>query len=207
MPSMTKGSMSDSESLNEKVLTLLETYNVEKVMPDMELVGEGQKNEIRDVNGRPNRYYQWLACLARILKPRQVVELGAAAGISTIMIASELPKDSKFYSVDIDPTIAWKWMNKDYPQVVKILGDDLDMDIWKGVDLSKTDLWFIDSLHIYEQIKDELTSYKPYFKKGTVVVLDDIHLPDMGNIWKEIKYDKCDNTIPCHYSGFGFFIV
>jgi predicted O-methyltransferase YrrM len=205
---MKKDSIPDSKSLNEQVMKMLESYDVEAIMPDMQLVGDGQKNEVRDVNGRPNKYYQWLSCLTRLLKPKQVVELGAAAGISTTMIASELSPDAKFYSVDIDPTIAWKWMSKDFPQVTKILGDDLNMAIWPGsVDLGKTDLWFIDSLHTYEQIKSEIDLYKSYFKRDAVVVLDDIHLLEMGTIWEELKYDKCDNTDPCHYSGFGFFVV
>jgi hypothetical protein len=83
------------------------------------------------------------------------------------------------------------------------------MNIWpKDVDLSATDLWFIDSLHTEEQLRQELALYTPYFKKGAVVVLDDIHLHEgMKKVWESIKFDKCDNTVPCHYSGFGFFIV
>lgn len=204
---MTKDLILDSKTLNEEVFKLVEKYDVTKMLPDLELVGEGQKQEVFNTSGKPNLYYQWLACLVRLTKPKQIVELGAASGISTLMMASEMDKDAKMYSVDIDPTIAWKWMNKDYPQVIKILGDDLNMAIWPGnVDLGKTDLWFIDSLHTYNQLKAELEMYGPYFKRGAIVVLDDIHLPELEPLWNSIDSDKCDNSERNHYSGFGFFI-
>ena len=199
--------MLDSKTLNEEVLKLVKDYDLEKIMPDLELVGDGQKEEVKNTSGKPNLYYQWLACLVRLLKPKQIVELGAASGISTLMMASEMLPDSKLYSVDIDPTIAWKWMKKDYPQVEKILGDDLNMAIWPGyVDLGKTDLWFIDSLHTKTQLTKELEMYKPYFKRGAIVVLDDVRLPGLDEVWESLKYDKCETTEFNHYSGFGHFI-
>lgn len=205
---MTNVSTLGSNELDKRVFDLVREYDVNRILPDLELVGSGQIQEIKNESGRSNQYYQWLACLVRLVKPKQVVELGAASGISTIMMASELSPDAKLYSVDIDPNIAWKWMKKDYPQVIKILGDDLNMAIWPGsVDLGKTDIWFIDSLHTYKQIRSEIDLYKPYFKKGAIVILDDIRLPEMGAIWDELDYDKCENTNPNHFSGFGFFIV
>lgn len=165
------------------------------------------ENEVKNGTGQ-NLYYQWLACLTRLLNPKQVVELGAASGISTIMMATELNKDSKLYTVDFDLTIAWKWMAKDYPQVIKILGNDLDMGIWsKDCDLSKTDLWFIDSLHTKEQLSKEVELYSPYWKKGSIVVFDDIRLPGMWDVWQTLNYDKVENTNPNHYSGFGFIKI
>jgi cephalosporin hydroxylase len=179
------------------------------VQNHMGLVGEGQKLEVYNTNPRgANKYYQWLACLTKLLKPKQVVELGAASGISTIMIATQLSPDAKFYSVDIDPTIAWKWMEKDYPQVEKILGDDLNMAIWPGyADLNKTDLWFIDSLHTKEQLTKEIKLYKPYWKRGAVVVFDDIRMEGLWDVWQSLPYDKCETTNPNHYSGFGHIVV
>jgi hypothetical protein len=85
------------------------------------------------------------------------------------MIASELPKTSKFYSVDNDPTIAWKWMCCEYPQLTKILGDDLDMGIWNGVKLKETELWFIDTLHVASQLKKELARHADKAKINSIV--------------------------------------
>lgn len=199
-----------SNELDLKVQELLHHFDVQPLLPHLELVGQGQILEVLNENPTgQNKYYQWLSCLMRLLKPKQVVELGPAAGISTIMMATQLPKDSKLYSVDIDRDLAWKWMKYDYPQVHKILGDDLDQQIW-GIDIEKlsdTDVWFMDTLHTTEQITKEMKLYSKFFKKGAVVVWDDIRMPEIWPVWDKLKYDKCETTFPNHYTGFGHFIV
>lgn len=202
--------MRTANELDIAVTDLMRDYDVHKVLPHMTRVGSGQLEEV--VQGESirgfNRYYQWLACLMKLVKPKQVVELGAAAGISTIMMATELPKDSKLISVDIDKDLAWKWMDREYPQVIKVLGDDLDLGIYpKDIDLDQTDIWFIDSLHTEEQLRKEFALYRPFWKKGAIVVLDDIKIPGLDKVWSEITEDKCETTVPNHYTGFGHFIV
>jgi cephalosporin hydroxylase len=222
MPIMKKNSLTANE-LDTKVCEYIKIFDIGELGNQLSLIASGQLDEIYDRGPNANRYYQWLACLMRVLKPKQVVELGAAAGISTIMMASQLPKESKLYSVDIDKSIAWKWMNRDYPQVEKVLGDDTDPDLWRknwsgskfdgtfdmelGPDLSKTDIWFIDALHTKEHLQKELDLYTPFFKKGTVVVLDDIRMDGLWDIWRALPYDKCETTNPNHHTGFGHFIV
>lgn len=198
-----------ANELDMAVMELVRDYDVTPVLAHMELVGSGQIAEIKNESDRgTNLYYQWLACLMKLVKPKQVVELGSAAGISTIMMATELPLDSKLYAVDIDPEIAWKWMSRDYPQVIKILGDDLDLSIYpKDCDLSKTDIWFLDSLHTEEQLRAEVELYKQFWKKGTILVFDDIRIPGLDTVWDELPYDKHEITNPCHFSGFGVAIV
>ena len=207
MLNMTNDSIKDlsANEIDIKVFDLLKHYDVNVIADHLTKINPAHvENEVKNGNGQ-NLYYQWLACLVRLLKPKQVVELGAAAGISTIMIATELSKDAKFYSVDNDPNIAWKWMSRDYPQLTKILGDDLNMAIWDGsIDLLKTDLWFIDTLHTTKQLTKEIELYSPYWKRGTIVAFDDIRIPEVYSVWESLKYDKRENTNPCHYSGFGF---
>lgn len=202
---MTNDLILDSKTLNEEVMKLVKDYTLDKV--DLSLVGSGQVEEVKNTSGRPNLYYKWLACLIKLTNPHQIVELGAAAGISTLMMASEMDKSSIFYSVDIDPTLAWKWMNIDYPQVKKILGDTLDMGIWKNIELSKTDVWFFDSLHTFKQLSSELKLYSPYFKKGAILVFDDIQMSELRPIWESLPYDKFETSDFNHYSGFGHAIV
>ncbi len=199
-----------ANELDIQVSDLVHRYDPLPVIQNyMKLVGQGQINEVLDQNALGgNRYYQWLACLIRLIKPKQVVELGPAAGISTTMMLSELPKDSKLISVDIDPELAWKWMDRQWPQETRILGDDLDLSIYpKDLDLSKTDIWFMDTLHTEEHLRKELELYSQFWKEGTIVVLDDIALPSLRAVWEDITYDKCETTQPNHFSGFGHFIT
>lgn len=209
---------STANELDLLVQEAMRSFDPGEIKDHFSLIGEGQIKEIYNDMDYPCAYYQWLACLMRVLKPKQVVELGAAAGISTIMMATQLPEESKLYSVDIDPSIAWKWMNREYPQVVKILGNDLDISIWENavtppaklnpeVVLKDTDVWFIDALHTREHLQKELDLYIPFMKKGSVVVLDDIRMEGLWDIWQKLPYDKCENTYPNHYTGFGFFII
>ncbi len=199
-----------ANELDIKVAELVREYDPIPVVQNlMKLVGQGQLNEVMDLNPQGgNRYYQWLACLIKLIKPKQVVELGPAAGISTIMMLSELPKDSKLISVDVDPELAWKWMDKEWPQETRILGDDLDLSIYpKDLDLSQTDIWFIDTLHTEEQLRKEIELYKQFWKPSTIVVFDDIALPSLRKVWEELPYDKCETTIPNHFSGFGHIVI
>ncbi len=211
MQNMTKDSWKTANELDILVQEGIKDVDLYPLLEHFELFGEGQKLEVFDKSDHQNRYYQWLASLMKIIKPKQVVELGSAAGISTTLMALHMPQDSKLYSVDIDPSIAWKWMKYDYPQVTKILGDDLNMGIWDTVinkeKLKDTDVWFIDALHTKEQLTKELELYRPYFKKGTIVVLDDIRMEGLWDVWQDIKDDKCENSNPCHHTGFGFFIT
>lgn len=205
--------MTNVLSANEidlRVQDLIRHFDVGSVMDHLELVGDGQKLEVLNKNGQQgdNLYYQWLAALTKLLQPKQIVELGPASGISTIMMATQKSSGCKLYSVDIDKELAWKWMRYDYPNVVKILGDDLDLSIYpKDTDLGSTDLWFFDTLHTREQLSKEMELYKPFFKKGTVVVLDDIRMDGLWDVWQSLPYDKCETTHPNHYSGFGHFVV
>lgn len=196
-----------ANDLDKQVTELVAKYDTSPLADELYLVGMGQQMEVKDETGRPNRYYQWLACLIKLVEPKQVVELGAAAGISTIMMAHEMPIDSVLYSVDYDP-LAWRWMMKEYPQVRKVFGNDLDLSIYpKDCDLSKTDIWFIDSLHTGGQLQKELVLYKPFFKKGAIVVFDDIRMPGLWEIWQKLPYDKCETTNPNHFSGFGHIVI
>ncbi len=213
-----KKSLLTANELDLKVQSEMKHFDVGSFSTHFSLISSGQLDEIYDRAPNSNRYYQWLACLMRVLKPKQVVELGAAAGISTIMMATQLPDDSMIFSVDIDKSIAWKWMNRKYKNVVKILGDDLDKKTWKQADvnpesmfyslnLEDTDIWFIDALHTREHLQKELDLYLPRMKKGTVVVLDDIRMDGLWDIWQELPYDKCETTNPNHSTGFGHFII
>lgn len=202
-----------SNELDIKVMEYLDHFDIEPLMAHFELVPDGQKLEVLDRTGNANRYYQWLACLIKALDPKQVIELGASIGTSAILFCTQLAKDAKLYSVDnghdyVSGLKAWEGIKYTYPQLIKVWGDDLDLSIFpKDCDLGKTDLLFIDTEHRGAQLQKELDLYIPKLKKGCVVVLDDIRLNDMYPVWEKITQDKCENTNPCHHSGFGFFII
>jgi predicted O-methyltransferase YrrM len=151
-------------------------------------------------------YYRYLVGAVRTLEPMQVVELGGNNGLSAHYMLNHMPDNSKLYSVDIID--GWFELKATPPQrndAYMLVGDTRDMGMWQdaGVDLTKTDLWFFDSDHKYEQLTEEWRLYSPFFKPGAVALLDDILLNvGMHKAWGEITHEKLE--VPeIHFSGFG----
>ena len=192
----------------------LKTFKVESVMPALRMANEGAIDDVLNTNG--SAYYQWLACLVDVMKPKQIVELGGAMGVGTIMLLQYLPADSKLYSITLpEHGLEFVYIADNYPNLIKVLGDDLDLKNWpKDCDLSKTDLLFIDTVHEKEHLEKELALYLPFLKKGAVVLLDDIHINGgMETVWQDIKagkwgkIDTHDCSDPLHWSGFGLACI
>lgn len=192
-------------SLNEIYAKTLERWN--KYDPSV------AKNEIDQMYERGKRdvldkqdwgYYQFLPCLIQETKPKQIVELGGAMGVAALMMLSSLPLKSKLYSITLEEGgLEFSYIKKEYPNFVPIVGNDLDMTVWpQNLDLKKTDIWFFDSLHTTEQLTKELELYSPYFKKGAILLFDDIKMDEIWPVWLDLPYEKLDASI-LHFTGFG----
>ena len=197
-----------AKELFEKVKPLWEKYDLKQAEPYLEGLSDGSR---RDVEDRDKvGYYQFLPCLVEYLKPKTVVELGGAMGAASLMILSSLPRDSRLYSITLTENgLEFSFVKEKYPNFVPIVGDDLKLENWpKELNLGQTDLWFIDSAHNYAQFHAEIELYKPFFKKGTVILIDDIKLnEEMFRGWLEFPGDKLDVTNWLHYSGYGLCII
>lgn len=192
----------------DKVREEMQNLNWGKIFPYLKHVGMGS---MKDINDGHAEYYKFLPALMNVVKPKQVVELGSAAGTSALMMLSCLPQDSHLYACSI-PEIdgEFRFIKDRHSNLTMIRGDDLDMRIWKDVDLGKTDVWFIDTDHNFAQVNAELELYSPYFKKGAIVLMDDINLnEEMRTVWDEIEYEKHElNDLHTYErTGFGMFIV
>jgi len=178
------------------------------IFPHLSKLNSGAWEDV--LNTSRSGYYQWLSGLMLELKPKQVVELGGAMGVADLMILATLPSDSKLYSITLaEHGLEFSYIDKEYPNFISVVGDDLDLTNWpKDLKLEDTDLWFIDSEHSKEQLQKELTLYTPFFKKGAIVLFDDIHINEgMSEVWNSLKGDKFEIREPLHYSGFGVWII
>lgn len=195
------------KELSDLAFEELKTFDVRGILPDLKDVSEGSVNDVMDVPG--TLYYMWLACLMRVMKPAQVVELGGAMGTSALVMLSQLPEESKLYSITLEEHgLEFSFIKTHYRNLTKIIGNDLDLSLWpEDMDWSKTDLVFIDSLHTGEHLQKELDLYLPLLKPGTIVLLDDIRINDgMWDVWLSIDKPKL-NLSRLHWSGFGAFVV
>ena len=166
-----------------------------------------QMGSFKDITEGHAKYYKYLPTLIDITKPKQVIELGSAAGASALMMLSHLQNDSMLHACSIpEPEGEFRFIKEDYNNLKLIRGDCLDLSVWKGVDLNKTDIWFFDTDHNYEQASSEYKIYKKYFKKGSLVFWDDVNLNEgMRKAWSEVDMPKL--TLPNWHSykdtGFG----
>ena len=183
----------------------LETFNVETILPDLKHCALGSIHDV--LNTQDSLYYQWITCLMRTYKPKQIVELGGAMGCSALCMLSQLPEDAKLYSITLEEHgLEFSYIKTNYPQLTKIVGDDKDMNVWpKDLDWSKTDLLFIDAEHTAEAVRRELKTYLPLIGKGKLVLVDDIHMDELWPVWLELDKEKMDISV-LHHSGYGIFI-
>lgn len=200
------------QEIIDKTFKRMKSFNPMTLYPalrkaDTEVYSGAIWDDVMNVNGCAN--YIWSTCLMDVLKPKQVVELGGAMGTWSICVLQTLPAESQLYSITLpEEGREFMFVADKYENFHPIVGDDLDMKNWEGVDLSKTDVWYFDSLHTKEQLEKELQLYKPFFKKGTILLFDDIYVNEgMTEAWNSLPYEKVDLTDPCHYTGWGAAMV
>lgn len=200
-----------ARELTQEVLKRMEAFNVNTMMPALRMCNEGSVQDVRNTNGCA--YYQWTPCMIDMLKPKQVVELGGAMGVWALCVLHALPQASHLYSITLEEQgKEFSFIADNYPNLTKIVGTDLDMDNWKGVDLKETDVWFFDAEHTPEHLTKELDLYSPFFKEGAVILIDDVRSFGLTPVWEQFmngkwgEMDAYEATSPLHYSGYGVSI-
>jgi len=193
------------QEIVDKTFEKFKDFKIQALMPALHGIKppfDGALEDILNINGCAN--YQFSACLIDLLKPKQVVELGGAMGAWCLCVLYSLPAESQLYSITLaEDGREFVFIVDNYPNFHPIVGDDLDMKNWGGVDLNKTDIWYFDSLHTNEQLTKELELYSPFFKKGAILLFDDIRMDELWPVWEKLPYEKIELTDPCHYSGWG----
>jgi len=196
----------DLEKFHEAVMEACKTYQ-----PPRHLFGKMDDGFLQYMNGAPeHRYYHWLALAVRFFQPESILELGTAAGASSIMMYSELPRDTTLISADIGTNAHFlPDAIRDDDRTEYITADANDPAIYRRFqeDYKRTfDFLFLDTDHVAKDLRNQLTLVGPLLRPGALVMLDDIHMNDMTEAWDEIPGPKLDITQDCHPSGFGVFV-
>lgn len=196
------------KELADKTIAKLKDTDLKTALVALRAANQGAVEDVLNTNGCAN--YAWWPQLIDEVKPKQIVELGGAMGVGTVMMLQSKYQDYHLYSITLaEGGLEFAYVVDKYPNLTMIVGDDLDMKNWEGVDLAKTDIWYIDSLHTENQLRRELELYTPYFKKGAIVVFDDIRMPELYPVWKELteKYEHVEMTDPLHFTGYGMIKI
>lgn len=184
------------------------TFDIRGVLPALRGCNEGSLQDVLD--RERSGYYQWTPGLIEVLKPKQIVELGAAMGAWDIMACNSAYQDFLLYAITLEEQgLEFSFIKDEYPNLIKVVGDDLKLENWpKGLHLNQTDLWFLDSEHTFKQLNAEIELYAPFFKKGAVILFDDIRMAQLWPIWEHLSkyHDSIELTVPLHYSGYGLMV-
>ncbi len=159
----------------------------------------------------PGEHYKLLAAIVEALRPRLVIEVGTAEGMSALALKKNLPSNGKIVSFDL---IRWK----DYPnscldpddfidgrleQIVADLGDKAVADHHRSI-LEGADLVFIDAAkdgHLERRLIHNFAALS--YSNPPIVIFDDIRLWNMLDVWYELRWPKLDLTSFGHWSGTG----
>lgn len=160
----------------------------------------------------PGEHYKLLAGLVKSLKPKNVIEIGTATGLSALTLLLELPKGGRVTTFDVVP-----WPNyvdgtvlneQDFAdgRLVQVL-DDLQQPeiVEKHRELFESaDFIFIDAAKDGVMEQRFIENLKPLnYRKSPIVMFDDIRVWNMLRIWRELDLPKLDLTSFGHWSGTG----
>lgn len=158
---------------------------------------------------RPSqRYYRFLFLLCRELRPGKVLELGVCRGVSGFHLAAGVrPNSGHVWGVDCNPQLIPKQLlaRTDY---TFILGEAVRAAP-KLARQGPFDVIFFDTVHLKEQITDEVAVYTEMMSRPGLQLFDNLRAYDMGEFWAELEGEKTRMDWLCTggRGGFGARIV
>jgi hypothetical protein len=165
----------------------------------------------RDLQVWPGEHYKLLTALIQLLRPKTVVEIGTATGMSALAMKMALPQDAKIVTFDV-----FTWQQ--YPRAVLQAEDFLDGRLEQRSDdlstpagwqrnaelLRRAEFILLDAKHDGVQERNFLRGFDEVgLDSHPIVMFDDIRLWEMLAVWQEIDRPKLDLTSFGHWSGTG----
>lgn len=144
------------------------------------------------VHTEPYQYYYFLAGLCRVIKAKNILEIGTHYGGSILAMNRAVEAEN---IVTIDPTIQCELPSN----IFRIKGKGEQSGTYSGLASrfsSGLDLVFVDGVHSYRNTKEYLKHSRRLSPR--FIVFDDIRLnPEMVKFWAEIskKYESYDCTV------------
>jgi len=139
-------------------------------------------------------------------KPKKVVEIGFATGISTLFILCALDKDATLFSIDPYQKIQWNKFGlinvdnilkeQNLPKTIHKFIEDYSNNFFTNTNKS-FDLVFIDGDHSYEGTMIDLIGANKVLKKNGLMIIDDVIHNDVKKalsnfLEKNNNYKKID---------------
>ncbi len=178
---------------------------------NLRAVSERLKKPPFYTNSYPGEHYKLLAGFVSVLKPKNVIEIGTGAGLSSLAMLTTLPHDAKITTFDILP---WQdiadtcLVREDFEggrleQAIADLAESSQFERHRDA-IETADMIFMDGPKniVFEEAFfhriEEVT-----FKSSPLLMLDDIRIWNMLRIWRDIARPKLDLTSFGHWTGTG----
>jgi predicted O-methyltransferase YrrM len=159
----------------------------------------------------PGEHYKLLAGLMLELRPKVVVEIGTAIGLSAVAMREYMPPDAVLHTFDI---IAWRqfadtaFRDEDFSdgRLKQVIGDLADPSVFRAQSdlLRSADFIFIDGPkdgRFEPRVIALLDALE--LPRQPIVAFDDIRVWNMLATWRTIGRPKLDVTSFGHWSGTG----
>ncbi len=162
----------------------------------------------------PGEHYRLLAALMQLIKPTRVLEIGTYQGLSALTCANHLTQREPQPLILTNDIVDWRKIpgqlltEQDFVAhpIRQILGDLSDPRCFEQhrSDIEICDLIFVDGPkdgryeHAFLQLLNQA-----HLKAGALIVLDDIRLWNMLEVWRGMPRPKMDWTSIGHWSGTG----
>ena len=163
------------------------------------------------INLWPGEHYRLMAGLLQALRPKLVIEIGTAEGISALSMLKYLPPESQIVTFDIIPWGKYPrscLTGEDFAggrlrQIVDDLGEREVFQRHFGL-LDRADLVFVDAAKDGVLEPKLMTHFETLtFRARPLFVFDDIRLWNMLAVWRAIRWPKLDLTSFGHWCGTG----
>lgn len=159
----------------------------------------------------PGEHYRLLNGLIRALDAKRIIEIGTYWGMGTLAMKEALISGGQVTTYDVFPWDAFPetlLKSEDFTsgKVVQVVGDLQKKEFFEQEKyrFEEADLIFLDAAKdgVMERVFLQKFS-ECRFKKRPLLVIDDIKLWNMLDIWEGIKLPKIDITGFGHYTGTG----
>lgn len=178
---------------------------------DLGDIAERMSTTPRWPNIWPGEHYRLLAALTARIRPKSVVEIGTFLGLSALAMKETLPAQARIVTFDLLPWNSFPatcLRPADFAdgRLRQELGDLAQPEVFRahaGL-LAQSELIFLDGPknRTFERAFLGQLATLP-FAAPTLLVIDDIRLWSMLDIWREIPFPKLDVTSLGHFSGTG----
>lgn len=159
----------------------------------------------------PGEHYKLLAALVRVLNARSIIEIGTFQGFGALALMKNLGVEGRVMTFDIVPydqvpNCLLSGTDFESGQLTQEIADLADMNtvLRYQTAIEQADLIFIDAAKDGIMERRFLQNFSRLkLLKNPIVVLDDIRLWNMLEIWNSIDRPKLDMTSFGHWSGTG----